>query len=423
MNAIESTQSQYSWSNLYKTIDRCNVAIKRFPEIPGTVEVDWGDYVGQAYGMRAYMYFFAIRVWGDVPLVTEPWDGDVTKSYVPRSPVESIKEQIFSDIDNAIKYLNSNVTSDRKFYFNLSAAWALKIDAHMWFHEYQEAVDAFDAYFLGNSNYALVSTADDWKKIFLAPMDSKETIFNMSWNYLEDGANPWAQRVGASNTNNPYKVSEPIFDEFINRLYSGQGSDGRFWNVIDTVKLWYNGSKVPMSTSHWTVSGIEKCVKYSDVDATATQAHWLVFSSTSAEIKPCLYRYADVLLLKAEALNQLGNPTGALQIVNSIRNRVGYTADATTEVVDLNDKEAVEDIILKERQLEFMAEGKRWFDLERTGRVIQVMDPILRERQDAVGAPISGFGDEGRILCPIYYREFESNPALRGHQNPPYTEG
>lgn len=422
MNAIESTQNQYSWESLYGTIDRCNVAIERFPKITGLAESDWSDYVGQAYGIRALMYFYAIRVWGDVPLITKPWDGDTESYSVGRTAVADVKTQILSDIDLAIEYLNSNVTSDRKFYFNLSAVWALKMDLHMWFKEYQLALDAYNTYFAKSTAYTLVNNAEDWKKMFLTPGESTETIFNMNWVYDVDGSHPWAQRVGASNTNNPYKMSESIFNEFVTRLHSGKGADGRFWNVVDTIKLWNSGAKVPISTSHWTLSGIEKCVKYSDVDPTATASHWTVLSSSNADLDVCIYRYADVLLLRAEALNQLGKPAEALGIVNAIRSRIGYRADATTEV-DLGDKRAVETLILNERQLEFIAEGKRWFDLCRTGRVVEVMDPVLRARQEAAGVSITGFGDEGRILFPIYYREFESNLKLKGHQNPPYTEG
>lgn len=425
MNAIESSMGEYSWGNLYKTIYSANVAIEKFPEIPGTIQGDWSDYVGQAYGMRALMYFYAIRTWGDVPIDTIPWNGNVQLSYVPRSPVLEVKKLILSDLDNAIKYLNSDVT--RKYYFNLSAAWALKMDVHMWFNEYQEALTVYDNYFGKISSYALVKNEAEWKKMFLAPTESSETIFNMAWNYEQDGAHPWAQRVGASNTNNMFSISQVLFGKLIDRLYTGYGKDGRFWNMIDTVKLW-NQQKAAMSITHYSYNDesnsiVSKCVKYSDVDPTATTSRWLVLSTSNADIDISIYRYADVLLLRAEALNQVGKPTEALNIVNDIRKRVGYLKDAKTEVVDINDKKAVETIILEERQIEFFAEGKRWFDLVRTGRVIEVMDPVLRARQFEAGVPETGFGDPGRILFPIYYREFESNPALIGHQNPPYTEG
>ena len=145
---------------------------------------------------------------------------------------------------------------------------------------------------------------------------------------------------------------------------------------------------------------------------------------TNCEIKLPIYRLADVLLLRAEALNKTGDTTGALRIVNQIRGRVGYFADAASEV-QISDQDGIEALILKERQLEFFGEGKRWFDLIRTDRLMEVMDPIIRERQQSAGSPVTGFTkeDEGRKYFPIYYQEFEANPALRGDQNPPYSEG
>ena len=132
-------------------------------------------------------------------------------------------------------------------------------------------------------------------------------------------------------------------------------------------------------------------------------------------------RVANPMLLRAEALNQLGRGDEALDIVNQIRNRSGYFRDAKTEV-NVNDKTEVESLILFERQLEFYGEGQRWFDLMRTGRLVDVMDPVFSERQMKAGVTVTGFGDEGLKYWPIYYREFESNSALKGDQNYPYTE-
>ena len=82
----------------------------------------------------------------------------------------------------------------------------------------------------------------------------------------------------------------------------------------------------------------------------------------------------------------------------------------------------MESLILEERQLELWGEGQRWFDLMRTGRLIDVMDPIYSSRQEDAGVAVTGFGDEGRRYWPIYAGEFESNLALTGDQNPPYSE-
>ncbi|WP_234735789.1 RagB/SusD family nutrient uptake outer membrane protein [Tellurirhabdus bombi] len=425
MNAIDASQSQWDWQYLYRVIDRCNVGIARFPTVPNLLPNDYNDNVGQCYGLRALMYFYAIRVWGAVPLVTQPWDGDLGSSRVARSSVEDIKKQILSDLDEAMARLALDVSGPRKFYFNMGAARALKTDVHMWFKEYDKAVAASD-YFVGNTNYALVANDKAWKDMFTNPAASTETIFNLHWAIdLTDGTNAWAQRVGASNTNNTYRVSQTIFNEFVNRRHSGKGADGRFWNSIDTVRLWRNGNRVPVSYNHYLLDGIQKCVKYSAVNpnrATAADDYWLVLSTNESFVQVPIYRLADVLTLRAEALNQLGRSSEALTIVNNIRRRVGYLADAATEVAT-TDKKAVEGLILKERQLEFMCEGKRWFDLQRTDRLLEVMDPVMRQRQEEANVTITGFGDIGRALFPIFYREFEANPALKGHQNPPYTEG
>ena len=431
MNSMESTMGETSWKDLYSTINLCNIAIHRYPDIPQALESEINPYMGQAYGIRALMYFYGIRVWGRMPLMEVPWDGDLNDIIVPRSPIEDIKNRILMDIDLALDALGSDV-SDR-YYFNRATAYALKTDVHMWFKEYEEALQASN-YFMGNSNFTLVTNASDWKNMFTKPESSKETIFNLAWSFDADGAHGWAARVGASNTNNGYKMSKDIYEEFIDRLRSGNGADGRLWNSVDTVKMFYSGQRLPLTYANWSGStgGIEKCIKYSYIDPNREfdavngvyKSYWGVLSSGNAELQMPVYRFADILLLRAEALNRTGNATEALSIVNQIRNRVGYTADAALEV-NMSDVVEVEKLILGERQLEFIAEGKRWFDLIRTGYLLEVMDPVIRERQEAAGVTVTGFteAEEGKKYLPIYYREFESNTALKGDQNPPYSEG
>jgi starch-binding outer membrane protein, SusD/RagB family len=439
LNAIDASQSQYSWEYLYRIIDRCNVGIIRFPGIPNILPAEYNDFLGQLHGLRALAYFYAIRVWGDVPLTIEPWDGvTVEKANLPRTPVADVKAQILSDIDKALETLSADVANTRKFYFNRAAARALKTDVHMWFKEYDLALAASD-YFVGAgapstikliapdpvsppANYTRGYVA--WKNMFTDPIGSTETIFTMNWSQdpsLPDGNNAWAQRVGASNTNNTYQISRGVYDEFIRRYRSGNGRDGRLWGVLDTLKLFVaGGSVVPIGFNHYGLNGTAKNTKFSHA-STLNNERWVVLHSNTSAVQLPIYRLADVMLLRAEALNKLGRGTEALTIVNDIRGRVGYRADSKTEV-NPADQNAVENVILLERQLEFMAEGKRWFDLVRTGKVIEVMDPVLRQRQTDLRADVIGFGDPGRIKFPIYYKEFEANPSLRGFQNPPYTE-
>jgi hypothetical protein len=80
--------------------------------------------------------------------------------------------------------------------------------------------------------------------------------------------------------------------------------------------------------------------------------------------------------------------------------------------------DARENAILEERKLELFMEGKRWFDLVRTGKVITVMDPYYRKRQAARGTQPSGFGDPRTVLWPLSTAVINSNRSLI--QNPPY---
>lgn len=86
--------------------------------------------------------------------------------------------------------------------------------------------------------------------------------------------------------------------------------------------------------------------------------------------------------------------------------------------MDLDTPEKMENAILEERKLELYLEAKRWFDLVRTDKVIEVMDPVIKARQVRRGSPPSGFGDPRTILWPIHRNVLNANPKLE--QNPPY---
>ena len=227
--------------------------IESYPNIPNITENEYGPYIGQAYGIRALMYFYGIRVWGKMPLVIHSWDGDLLTSYIPRSPIEEVKKQILDDIDQAIYFLVSDVS--RKYYFNKAAAYALKTDVHMWFKEYVEAIQSSD-YFMGNANFQLVQNAAEWKTMLLNPLSSKESVFNLNFEFDENEYNWWGLFLGYLGGSR-WKMSNHIFYEFVDRLRSGNGSDGRFWNTLDTVQIFYEGQRIPISYDHHLQPGLQ----------------------------------------------------------------------------------------------------------------------------------------------------------------------
>lgn len=438
MNSIIPQRAEASWQPFYQAITRANVGIEKYPTIPNILESEIAPYMGQCHGMRALIYFWGTRTWGKMPIITTEWDGSMTSVNVPRSSLDEVRDLIYSDIQKAIEYFTITNTSS-KFYLGLAAMHELKIEVDMWYHRYEDAL-AESEYFIGNSNYYLVDGEGEWKKIFENPDASPEVIFAMDWDFSANGVNSgWPGQLGASNTNNPWQMSWPIFKEFVDRLRMDEdkaeddpnvyGADSRFWNTVDTVKLYYNNQRIPITYATYDATGIEKCIKYSQLDPTREydssnqiyKSYYGVLNTIDSDQKLVMMRVANPMLLRAEALNQLGRGAEALEIVNQIRKRSGYFRDATTEV-NVNNKTQVESLILLERQLEFYGEGQRWFDLMRTGHLIEVMEPVFANRQIAAGVTVTGFGDEGRKYWPVYYREFESNTALKGDQNYPYTE-
>lgn len=113
-------------------------------------------------------------------------------------------------------------------------------------------------------------------------------------------------------------------------------------------------------------------------------------------------RLADILLLKAEALNELGDQAGAAAIVNQIRDRVNLDPTSASSQADL--RLAIE----KERRLELAFEAHRWFDLKRTGRLAEVMSKAI----DHTGQPIGYVVTPQKMVWPIPQAELDKNTKL-----------
>jgi len=132
-----------------------------------------------------------------------------------------------------------------------------------------------------------------------------------------------------------------------------------------------------------------------------------IFTGTSSQ-NYIFIRLADILLLKAEALNELGDASAAANYVNQIRNRVNLPNTSANGI------DAMRLAIEKERRLELAFEGHRWFDLKRTGRAIAVMSNAIGPN----GSPLGYQLNMDRLLWPIPQTELDNNTKLT--QNPGY---
>jgi hypothetical protein len=412
------------WTDLYTTISLANYGIKYLPimiekNVEGGASL-YKDYLGQAYAMRALMYFYGLRVWGRLPIHTEPVESINQPLALPRMPIDSVKKRIQDDITEALKTIGT--VTNQKYYMQRSAVYALQTDVHMWFQEYDAAL-ASSQLFMNTSGNTWVNNIAEWKNIFVDPPTSTETVFNLYWSPIERGNGVGVcSRLGSSSNTNNYEVTTALWQEYRNNVdpVTGKIADGRYWAQWDTIAL----QTVDLYDA--AVAQLGKFFPWRTVPGEG----FTLKGNNDCDAKIPIYRYADIMLLRAEALNQKGQYQPALDIVNKVRSRVGYMVQAKLADYTGDIKKGIERTILRERQMELVGEGKRWFDLARIGKIYdysnngyeylrEVMNPILATR---TGGILFDGVHMGRILYPINSDIFNANPKLKGDQNPPYDE-
>ena len=413
------------WTDIYTTISLCNYGIKYFPAMI-TNNVDGGaslykDYLGQCYALRALMYFYGLRVWGRLPIHTEPIESLSQPTELPRSSIAEVKQRILDDITESLKTI-LNATA-QKYYIQKAAVYALQTDVAMWFQDYDLALTASQNCITA-SGCTWVSSIATWKSIFTDPANSPETIFNLYWSVIERGGGVGVcQKMGSSSNTNQYEITTAIWQELKDHLdtTTGKSGDGRYWAYWDTVA---------MQTAQQYDDAVAQLGKFSPWK-TVPGAGFIFEGNSDCSVKIPIYRFADVMLLRAEALNKKGQYQQALDIVNIVRNRTG-TKVKNAKLTDYSGDimKGIERTVLKERQYELLGEGKRWFDICRIDKIYDytnagyeylrtTMNPILATRTGGIQYLDVNMG---RILFPINSGMFDANPKLRGDQNPPYDE-
>ena len=369
-NLDESIASAY-WGALYDMINRANYAIKYIPGIYEEGDAAGTQLVGEARALRALAYFYLVRIWGDVPLITEPYLSIEQDIFVTRTDKETVLDYIEEDLTYAAQNCRDKFGNDRdRIMFTKGSVNALLTHVYMWRHKYDEAITS-SGLVLNNNLYSLVTTMDDWGKIFTNSY-SKESIFEVAYNEKETNSLRVLYAIGS------YAIFTPS-DKFKSSYETG---DKRIDYVYDVTLT------DPKAIWKYLGKGL------SDEDPTPSKQNIV------------LIRLADIMLLRAEALNKKGgaqNQTEALGLLNRIRTRAGIPAFATVDEAEAMYGD-LESAILHERSIELCFEGHRWFDLVRTGRAISTMNPI------------NGLSNEPNLVWPISINSLRKNPNLEQNE-------
>lgn len=361
-NTLSQSITSARWNNIYETVSRANYAIKYIPTVFETESEFSLQLIAQAKALRALSYFYAVRVWGDVPLVIEPYESVEQEFFIPKTNKELVLDQIVEDLLFAAENCKDNHSGEKtRILFTKGGANALLTQVYMWRKQYSEAVDTAQKV-LDNNLYSLVPITD-WSKIFTSGY-SNESIFEVGYNETQTNALRVLYALGADSD---YYPSTSFRDAF-------EDGDLRKNLIYETTNA--NPKKI------WKFFG----EGFSDE------------SPDPSSNNIVLLRLADIILLKAEAHNKLENTTEALKLLNLIRKRAGIPELNQAQAVTLYG--SIEAAIAHERLIELSFEGHRWFDLVRTGKAIDVMNPI------------NGLSDEANFVWPIHEDALNRNPSL-----------
>lgn len=383
------------WRLHYVGIARCNTLIGRIADIPMDQALKNRLQLEARY-LRAYYYFNLVRLYGDVPLILEEVKGQAI-AFPARSTTADVYRQIAADL-TAAEALPVSYPISETGRATRGAAKALLAKVYLTQRNWQQAATkAREVMDLGAyrllANYADVFTVQN--------RNSAESIFEIQFG-----------RGGQVGTGNP--VTGFFFQQFapagsgdIVTGVAGSNGEGRMIPTAEFVNL-FDGNDprrdASVRTFYVRTTGnrrdtvrINHTVKYLDPQATAAGGG---ASGNGSENGWRTLRYADVLLMYAEALNELGggNPL-AFEAVNQVRQRARGTNPATV-LPDLAglDQAALREAIYRERRTELGLEGHRWFDLARTGRALNAL--ASRNIQPR------------NLLLPIPQRERDLNPNL-----------
>lgn len=413
------------WTDCYQGIANANAAILNIPQIKNFAEPAVQTRLeGEARFMRAVYYFYLVQLYGDVPM---PLENTSFANGLPRVPQAQVYSQIETDLKFAVAncWTKSQLTGNDAGRASAEAAKALLGKVYLTLHDYADAKTTFED--LINNNH--ISLLANYADLFDGQHENnEESLFEIQYstdnsNDMQGLQNLYGSYAGPAIQGETWNVHTPGYggtvvcttsfysDSVFARPYSWEYQyDARYNASINGTRFDANNGS---SDSWWWDPGRPTVKKYdissSDID---------VYHSG----KNLYYlRSADVFLMYAETLNELGQPQAALAPLNKIRERAfgNNSLDFTT-----TDQATLRSEIMDERSRELGAEGWRWFDLKRTGLLVTLVqqrdNPYVERGGGSDPHPKQNVSSKN-MLYPIPLTELQNNPALGlKAQNPGY---
>ncbi len=385
-----------SWLTFYQCIASCNLCIDRIPKIE---DEEFGEaarktMIGEARFIRSFIYFFMVRLYGDIPIHNNAY----AIENKPREAMLNVLDTCLVDLDIAKENLPASYPdpTNRAVKATKGAAYTLIANIYMWKagfdkeneKEYWQKAAEATKKVMDLNVYKLVPYDEETSKTLFKGR-SEEGIFELSMN--ANYGNVHTRIIGQWTLHRPILPtattrygglgSEMVLKrDFLDKLFPPGEPDKRF-------TLWFEDPYCTMNP----VSAM--FTKFLPVAGVREFDNNYIF-----------FRYGGLLLLRAEALAKLGKTAEAIELLNKIRQRAGaraYNGGGGAPLIDA---------IFLEREKELLGEGHRWYDLVRTGRVMDAneCENNLTRAQFEQGAwtwpiPESAINSNPKITQNIYW--------------------
>ena len=396
------------WTGLYSVIAQSNLILKKVPEINPMDETQKKQILAQAQFLRAWAYFYLVRMWGDVPLITEPVENFNDPKLLPsRTAAAAIYDQIVADLtaaeggelpwtDNSGRASLGAVKSLlAKVYLTMAGFPLGKGATH-----YKLAADKANEV-IANGSFSLFATYGELHS--LSTENKQEHIFEIQYlggvadNPIQAALLPNFKGVSSLGTEVGSNVPVPAF------VNSYEAGDRR---TVDRQGFYYT-SYYDEGDGPLKPVGNPYIFKHFDIVANGTSG---VKGTNVSGLNLMNIRYAEVLLTFAEAQNEVdaAPSTAAWNALKLIRDR----ATLVTPAVGTFTKATFRDAVLRERWWELAYEGVTWFDMLRLRKGFNVttknFDPLVGYKFPDNGAVVA----EKHLLLPLPANEMKNNPNL-----------
>ncbi|MBQ4295629.1 MAG: RagB/SusD family nutrient uptake outer membrane protein [Prevotella sp.] len=449
-----------NWARFYEAINRCNTVCHYAPEVqaidPNYTLEEMKANIAEATAIRALCYFYLIRTFRDVPYTTQPSIDDAQTYVIPATPFNAVLDSLITDLErvkgDAVRRYYTDDSPNA--YQNSSkitrwAIYALLADLYLWKGDWDNCIrycdlvidfkrEQYKEMLEREGNINDIALFGDIPMILEKPVGSTvcgnayneifgvgnsfESIFELYFRTNQSQQNSWVNTYYGNNTNTMGRLSAPDFlckDVAQGNNAVFKKTDGRVYEASELDNSRYAITKYVRSSVSFSNQNI---TKEADLNLASTRR-------SSGDANWIFYRLSDMLLIKAEAEIQKGedNYPAAFMLINTVNKRANdVTSSArsdTLKMVDyISSKASMEELLLEERQREFMFEGKRWFDLvriaRRDGNNTRLVSLASRKYIENVNAIKIKLADPNIIYFPYAKNELKVNPLLV--QNPAF---